>query len=237
MSSGSEHRECSFALGAYALGALPEAEGERLRRHLSGCRECRAELDWLRAAVDALPASVPPVDPPAELKARLMEIVNAEAQLLRAAGELADHPQPDEEPRPRGWWRTRVLAPGLALAAICAAVAVVVVTTAGGASTRTIHAQVSSSVAGGRAQAFLRIRGPRADLVVTGLATPPANHVDELWVKRGEAPPEPAGTFVVQTGSVAVARPVHPGDVVMVTVEPGRGSAAPTTAPFIVAKT
>ena len=69
MSDGLEHREYADALGAYALGALPEDEAERVRRHLEGCPKCRAELDGLRVAVDALPASVEQVEPPPELKA------------------------------------------------------------------------------------------------------------------------------------------------------------------------
>jgi hypothetical protein len=59
--------------------------------------------------------------------------------------------------------------------------------------------------------------------------------VDELWVKRGSAPPEPAGTFVVESGSVVLGRPVRRGDLVLVTTEPGRGTAFPTTRPFISA--
>jgi hypothetical protein len=55
-------------------------------------------------------------------------------------------------------------------------------------------------------------------------------------VKRGSAPPIPAGTFVLRNGSVEVGTPVRSGDVVMVTVEPGLGTAAPTTSPVIQAK-
>ena len=68
MSSGLEHRECAESLGAYALGALPDSESALVRQHLSTCRECRADLEWLRAAADTLPASVPQVAPPPELK-------------------------------------------------------------------------------------------------------------------------------------------------------------------------
>jgi hypothetical protein len=55
-------------------------------------------------------------------------------------------------------------------------------------------------------------------------------------VQRGSGAPVPAGTFVVHSGSVEVARPVRHGDHVLVTVEPGRGTRAPTSTPFIVAK-
>lgn len=44
------------ALGAYALTALDAAEEQRVRGHLSGCGDCRAEVAGLRSAVAALHA-------------------------------------------------------------------------------------------------------------------------------------------------------------------------------------
>jgi anti-sigma-K factor RskA len=235
VSSGLEHHECAEALGAYALGALSETEAARVRRHLSECRECRAELDWLRAGVDVLPTSVPPIEPPPELKQRLMEVVEREAELLRAAGPAADQPQASKRRR-RGWWPTRAGArAAVGVAALCVVVVVVVLVLVGGGSgTRVISAQVAPSLAG--AQASLQVRGTSAALVVRGMPAPAADHVNEIWVKRGSAQPIPAGTFVIRDGSVDVERAVRSGDLVMVTVEPGRGTAAPTTTPVIVAK-
>jgi anti-sigma factor RsiW len=237
MSGGLDHRECAEALSAYALGALPDSESVRVRDHLATCHECRAELEWLRAAVDTLPASAPQVQPPPELKTRIMELVEAEAELLRAAGEAADRAPAVSRQRRRRLAGMPALRPALAFGAGLAAIAVVVAVLAsgGGTSTRTIQAQVTGAGHGGRAQASLRVRGARAELVVRGLPAPAADHVDELWVQHGGAAPAPAGTFLVQSGSVEVARPVRPGDRVLVTVEPGRGTSAPTTTPFITA--
>jgi anti-sigma-K factor RskA len=239
VSSGLEHREFSESLGAYALGALTEEESARLREHLASCRECRAELEWLRAAVDAMPASVPQVQPPPELKARVMQIVDAEAELLQAAGEAADRPEPTA--RRRWWpsipsWRPSVVL--VSAAAAAALIVGIVLAVSGGVTptTRTISAQVSGPARVAGARASLRVRGPHAELVVSRLPAPAANHVDELWVQRGSGAPVPAGTFVVQSGSVVVAHTVRRGDQVLVTVEPGRGSRAPTTTPFIAAK-
>jgi anti-sigma factor RsiW len=240
MTSGLEHRECTESLGAYALGALPEAESARVKQHLSSCRECRADLEWLRSAVDTLPASVPQVEPPARLKSRVMQIVEAEAELLRAAGEPADQPPPPRRPgRIRRWlWPAAGWArPGLAMAGLAAlALALVVVLSGGGAGTQTIRAQLVGPARVAGAQASVQVRNGRAALVVHGLPLPAAGHVDELWVKRGKANPQPAGTFVVRSGSVKLERPVGRGDLVLVTVEPGRGTKAPTTQPFLVAR-
>ncbi|MBV9196411.1 MAG: anti-sigma factor [Solirubrobacterales bacterium] len=234
MSSGLEHRECAEALAAYALGALPENEGSRVYQHLTRCRECRAELDWLRAAVDTLPASVPQIPPPAELKTRVLAVVEAEAELLRAAGDTPDSPQP-RAPR-RRFPVTRALRPALVLVSACVvAVVVVLLAATGGTGSRTIQARVTGPALAARAAVSLQVNGARATLIVKGLPTPPADHVDELWVMRGKSAPQPAGTFVVQSGSVEVGRAVRRGDLVLVTEERGRGTAAPTSTPFIVA--
>jgi anti-sigma factor RsiW len=244
VSSGLEHRDCAESLAAYALGALPDAEAMRVRHHLDGCRECRTELEWLTRAVDALPASVPQVDPPPELRARVMEIVEAEAAVLQSAGPAAERPVPERDrarrPRegrrgPLRWIMTGALRPALAVAAAGVVAAVLVVTTSGGGA-RTIRAQIAGPALAAHASASLRVTGSRATLVVEGLPVPAANHVDELWVQRGSAAPEPAGTFVVRSGTVEVERAVLPDDVVLVTVERGRGTVAPTTKPLIVAR-
>ncbi len=233
MNSEIEHREYADSLAAYALGALREEESARVRHHLDECRECRAEFEWLRVAADALPASVPPVKPPAALKGRIMRTVQAEAELLRAAGEAADRPSSRRPPRRWDWLLAGWLRAGLALgAAGLLALGLVLAFTGTGPSTRTISARVmGAGLAGTRAA--LVVRDQRAQLVLTRLPLPGPGHVDELWVQRGGRPPQPAGTFVVRSGAVDVERPVTRGAVVLVTVEPGRGSRAPTTPPFI----
>jgi anti-sigma factor RsiW len=232
VSSGLDHSEYTESLGAYALGALPESESARVELHLSSCRECQAEFEWLRVAADALPASVPQIEAPAALKARVIGVVDAEAELLRAAGKAAD--RPEKRGRRTPWWRFMSFdwRPAVGLGAAFAGALIVVLLAAGGGSgTRTIP--VRSLAAGARASVVLR--GTHAELVVSRLPAPAPNHVDEVWIERGSAPPQPAGTFVVTSGSVEVSRPVRSGDTVLVTVEPGRGTAAPTTKPFLLA--
>lgn len=230
MSSGLEHRECAESLGAYILGALPEAESERVQRHLVSCRECRAELEWLRVAADALPASVPPVEPPPELKSRVMSIVQAEAELLRAAGEEAD--RPPRRRRSWSWLTAEIWRPAVGLGATAAVAAVAVVLATSGSGERTIPVRLT-----GPGAASLTVTGTQAELVVRGLRSPPPSHVDELWIQHGAGRPEPAGTFVLSSGSVQLQKPVRPGDVVLATVEPGQGTPAPTGKPFLVVHT
>lgn len=228
MSSGLGHRECAESLGAYILGALPDAESQRVEHHLGSCAECRAEFEWLRVAADALPASVRPVDPPPELKSRVMAIVNAEAKLLRAAGEAAD--QPPRRRRRWSWLTAEIWRPAVALGASAAVAAVAVVLATSGSGQRTVPVRLT-----GPGVASLTVRGTQAQLVVRDLRSPPPSHVDEVWVQHRGGTPEPAGTFVLSSGSVQLQKPVRPGDVVLATVEPGQGTPAPTGKPFLVA--
>src|SRR5687768_12193465 len=103
MSANEVHTEQSESVGAYALGALPALEAQVFERHLMGCELCQEELRRLTEAVEALPRSVPPHQPPASLKAGLMEQVRAEAA-----------PSPT-----RAWWRFSLprLRPAMAWAA------------------------------------------------------------------------------------------------------------------------
>lgn len=237
MTEDREHRECTEALGAYALDALPAAEAERVRRHLEGCAECQTKLDGLRVAVDALPASVDQIQPRPELKARVMAIVESEAELLRAAGEDADRPTPEAPARRLRWLSAAAARPLLALSAVAVvALVIALVLVGGGSGTRTISARLSGSLVAAGARASVQVHGTRAQLIVAGLPAPPAGQIDELWVQHGRATPQPAGTFVVRSGSVDISRPVASGDQVLVTVEPGHGTPAPTTTPLIVAR-
>src|SRR6185295_13351875 len=59
----------------YAMDALPDDERLEYARHLEEdqCAICRAAVREFQAATSLLAYSVPPVAPPANLKARLLE--------------------------------------------------------------------------------------------------------------------------------------------------------------------
>ncbi len=75
--------ERSVDAAPYVLGALEDADA--YREHLTGCASCRAQVAELQLAVDALPASVPSMTAPEELRKRVLATVRSEAELLRAA--------------------------------------------------------------------------------------------------------------------------------------------------------
>jgi anti-sigma-K factor RskA len=81
------------------------------------------------------------------------------------------------------------------------------------------------------------VDGSRAKLVVRGMPAPESGRVYQVWLKRTDKVPVPAGaTFMVRSGEVAIPRSVSDGDQVLVTSEPEGGSPAPTRRPIVVAQ-
>ena len=78
--------------------------------------ECAAEVTQLQTAADSLALGVVRVEAPASLRARLMGVVNGEAELLRAAGHEADRPRARARAGVRAcsprWWRPQRSPPG-----------------------------------------------------------------------------------------------------------------------------
>ncbi|MEA2284145.1 MAG: hypothetical protein QOJ21_188, partial [Solirubrobacteraceae bacterium] len=160
--------------GAYVLGALTPDEHERFAAHLGGCEACRAEVGSLQVVADTLPLAAEQVGPPPELKERIMAVVRAEADVLRAAGpeaDVADAAAPARPPTPepaeerararrtgsgrkasRPWWRVPLRPLPLAAAAsalVALIVAGAVLLSGGGDQERTVQARVVAPSAPG----------------------------------------------------------------------------------------
>jgi anti-sigma-K factor RskA len=85
-----EHEELKDLLAVEAAGALAEDERRPLDAHLASCGECRRELRELRDAAAMLAYAVEPAEPPAHLRARVLERARTEGAAARpavAAGE------------------------------------------------------------------------------------------------------------------------------------------------------
>jgi anti-sigma factor RsiW len=236
----SEHDRWLHDVATYALGALPEDERAGFEAHLMGCPACRAELDELRVAAEALPVAAPPMRPPPALKARIMAEVEREAELLRSAGPAADRPAPAPAPRRRFAWPSfRFPTPAVAALA-CAALLIGLGVGAflfGSSGGRTVDFQRSGTLSAD-ASAELDVKGDSAVLVARGLPAPPAGRVYQVWLQRdGQAPEPTAALFTPRRDGSATA---NVGDVkgvakVMVSSEPTGGSPMPTTAPILIA--
>jgi anti-sigma-K factor RskA len=168
--------QCGEDVAAYALGALEPEQARAFERHVETCDLCRADLATLRPAVDVLPATAQPVEPPPDLKKRIMSVVEAEAKQRRAA-----EAGPARERR-----RSFRLVPAFAAAACAVALAAIVVTS-GGDETQTLTAKLAPP----GASAELRMEDHRGTLVVEGMDAPAEGSVYQVWTKRGTGAPQP----------------------------------------------
>ena len=230
--SGPGHEHWHDATAAYLLGALDETERAAFEEHLAGCPACRAEVDQLRPAAQALPE---PMAPPPALKARIMAEVEREASLLAAAGPEADRPQA------LGRRRFSLRVPRLVPVAVAAALLVVGVAIGVGATAlrggpeRTVAAEVTAP----GATVSLEVNGEEGRLLARGLPAPPSGRVYQVWLKRDGHAPEPTAAMFMPSRDGAATASV-PGslediDQVMVTDEPDGGSPQPTGDLLVVA--
>ena len=213
--TGRGHERHRDDVGAYLLGALSELEGQAFGHHLARCTDCRAELERLRGASEALSGAVEPLSPSPELKDRLMRAVRAEAVdgpvPASAVDAERDHEPATpiaEEPESRSARGRRarrrppwLLAPRLA--ALVAGVALLAAGVAAGLGLARTADSTDRAPAPARPERavaadvdHLRAPGARADLVipardgvpvldVRGLPEPRGERIYEVWLKRG----------------------------------------------------
>jgi hypothetical protein len=235
-----DHTSYREEIGAYLLGALTDLERQAFEQHLARCGECRAEIEELRPAADALPRSVEQVEPPPSLKTSLMEIVEREAREA-AAGEGEQWSAPPARPRPP--LRERLRVPALRPAFVMAALVVGLVAGFGVAQLggddggRTVVATVDQSRIP-QGSGNLRVEGGGDDgaiLRVSGMPELGGEQVYQAWVQRGGMIiPQP--TFEVGpdgSGAVAVPEDLSDAAAVLVTRERRGGASAPSEEPIL----
>jgi anti-sigma-K factor RskA len=232
--TGCAHRD---DVGSYVLRALPDDEHERFEAHLATCAECRRDVAELQVAADTLPLAAAQVGPPPELRDRIMAVVRSEAELLTAAeSPAAAAATPPQRRERRRWWALRPL-PAVGLATAVLALAVVAgVLVVGGDDTQTVQAKVTLA-ATPDARASLEVKGSEGKLTVRNFPPAGGDRVYEAWRMRN-GKPVPAGLFRVGDNggaTLAIEEPLKSGDQVLVTVEPGGGSAEPTSTPILAA--
>jgi anti-sigma-K factor RskA len=234
----------SEAVAPYVLGALDEAEQRAFEAHMADCASCRQELAGLTPAVRLLATAVDEVEPPADLRRRLMAQVNAEAELLRTGGaERNLGAAPVRGPtRWLGTLRLPVAAAALAAALLIGLGIAGGVLLAGNnePARRVITAQVARGVATD-ARGRLVVADGVAQLDLRAMPAPPAGKVYQVWfMVPGMRRPQPTNVlFSVRRGGTAtVAVPLgHPRPrELLVTAEPDGGSNQPTSSPVVAAR-
>lgn len=237
MSTGSVHEELRDDLAAYALGALDRDEAAAVADHLAGCEACRNYVRWLQPAVELLPASVVPVEPPSGLGERLMATVRAEAAEAHEA-EPAGTPPATTRRRWRSW-RGLMLRPATVLAAIAVlATGLALGYALGGAGDdRTeVTAEPTGELPAGAIAATLEHgAGGDAILHVERMPALDRDRVYEAWASSDEGVVALASFRPRADGSTEVVLPgsLEGASEVLVTEEPRDVGNGPTTPPVL----
>ncbi|WP_456279487.1 anti-sigma factor [Bacillus sp. AK128] len=109
---------CEFLIDYFNEG-LDEVAKEKFERHLSDCNRCQIELQELQELTEDLPFLSEPVEPPMEMKKRILDHVFAEEMPMEDPLEklviLNDdkHKEPLSVPKQKRNWLTPLLAASL----------------------------------------------------------------------------------------------------------------------------
>ena len=228
---------------AYALGALPDDERATVEAYLALHPERQAEIDDMVGIAGLLALAPPEQEPPADLRRRLMQVVESEAAVPRAV----------ESPTSSwfGWLG------GFRNVALGAAAVLVVgllswnvllqedvqelrgqVEEARSANeaqqTREIALDGTWAEQGARAE-VTALKDDRAILVVEDMPSMPEDRTGQVWVIHDDKPLpsgllDPSGNMA----ATAITTPLRGADAIAVTIEPAGGSEVPTSDPVLV---
>ena len=218
-------------LVAYSIGALDPQEAGAVEAHAPGCARCTRELEALAPAVAVLGESVEQLEPPPELRERVLGIVREEADAKQA--ELSGAGRRQEAMRgrePRGW-RGFLLRPAVGLAALAIVAAGVGGYLAagnggGGGGGETVPVVAQQGIGG-----TLAVGENTSMLNLHGLHQLSGREVYQVWVAQGQTV-RPSSNFIPDSSGramTAVDGHLTSGMKVMVTREPHPGETAPTT--------
>jgi anti-sigma-K factor RskA len=193
-------------------------------------------MRWLTPAVEALPEAVERLQPPPELRSRVMAEVGADAR----AAVRASSAEAGIGHRVRAWLHDlgsgpMGLRPVVGFAAALLVVAAVAGYAIGGGSG---GGEGTSTIVAGHAPgvtAKVIRKGDGSTLHLANVHKLPSDRVLEAWVRReGEVEPVPALFAPDREGRASTTiADMHGVDLVMVTSEPAGGSPAPTSSPIV----
>jgi anti-sigma-K factor RskA len=242
------HAATRDLLGAFALGAVDAEEATRVRAHLATCAECQAEMAELWLAVDSLPETIEPLEPPAALRGRIAEAIAAEAASPASAPPAplaapAPEPMSTVAPAPPAPEPIRKPASFWSRATPWAAAAAILLLLSAGLLVWNLRlreqlatAPVTETIALAPTDAAPGAHGevtylPQDNLLLLDVRDLPPlkpDQVYEVWL-IGSKGPVPAGTFDQPTDQHAVVADRSQFETLAITAEPGPlGTAAPT---------
>jgi anti-sigma-K factor RskA len=211
-------------LVGFVLGALEPREEQAVEAHAPSCARCTRELEALVPAVAVLGESVEQLEPPPELRERVLAVVRSE---VAGSGEATSESEPHRE---RRGFRAFMLRPAVALATvavIAAGVTGYLVRDTGGGTQTTTAAVVSPQPGIGGS---LEVSDNTAILDLHGMKRLTGGEVYQVWVAKGQSL-RPSSNFVPDSSGramTAVDGHLSAGTKVMVTKESGPGHTTPT---------
>jgi anti-sigma-K factor RskA len=216
-------------LVAFSLGALDPAEEREVEAHVPTCARCSRELEALAPAVAVLAESVEQLEPPPELRERVLAEVRADVERTAEVREPGVERAPPRRPR-RGWLGV-LLRPATAVGvaiAIAAAGGYLIAENGeeGGGGATTVAVQPMSPGIGGT----LAVGEDSSTLNLHGLQQVSGQEVYQVWVAKGQSL-RPSSDFVPDpsgSATTAVEGRLTSGTKVMVTREPRAGRTTPT---------
>ena len=214
-------------LVAYALGALEPRDAADVEAHAPTCARCTRELEALEPAVAVLGESVEQLEPPPELRERVLAVVQREAESAGQAdqepGEKAAGPR-----RSRRGLRGILLRPAMGLAALAIAAGGVggyLIAGNGRSEEMTVPVVAQAGIGG-----TLAVGETSSMLDLHGLKRLSGRQVYQVWVAQGSSL-RPSSSFIPDSSGHAMAGVdghLAKGTKVMVTREPHAGRTTPT---------
>lgn len=226
---------------AYVLGALPEEERRSFEDYLAAHPERQAEIDELGAVAGLLAFSPQEQEPSPELRSRVMEVVEAEAEPRRVRGRSTFA-------RVGDFLSVRSLAFGAAALLVIGLLSWNVllqnqvqdlqgqVADAQAQQSKTIELKGSWAEQGATAE-VASMQGNEIVLVARNMPSVPEDRTCQIWVIKGDVP-KPSGLFQPDGNGTAtpITNSITKADVIAVTVEPAGGSEQPTSDPVLLAE-
>ncbi len=220
-------------LAAYAVDLLTPEEIVAIGGHLQSCTQCQQEVAGLRATVGLLPYSLTEVQPPADLRDRVLEAAITGRPIPRRAAS----PTTPRRALQGGWLRR--LAPALAVLTFALGLLVGRAWPAASPGLPTnAEGQVVALSGQGSGTVLVANNHSYVRLTIDGLPPLEAGKVYQLWFLGRDAPisggtfaANPDGSGEFEINGLAWS-PEYTG--IAITVEPSGGNTAPTS--DIVAK-
>jgi anti-sigma-K factor RskA len=215
-------------LVAYALGAADPEERRTVEAHAPGCARCTRELEALTPAIAVLGESVEQIEPPPELRERVMAEVHGDVAREREERERGGA---ERQRSSGGGWRGLLHRPALAvgLAIVIAAVGGYLLAGNGdggsGPEQTTVPVVAEQGIGG-----TLAVGELTSMLNLHGLPQLKGREVYQVWVAEGQGV-RPSSNFIPDPNGramTAVDGHLASGTQVMVTREPHPGRTTPT---------